>query len=1728
MNGKKSRENRFTLLKLPSTKVFTNEPSDSDAKDALQAFKNEYSIANGVEQQLATVNKLLSHFTSDNTWILDKEILCQLLTDLYFNAPLKHPLRSILAKALHKESTKKRDLIIESMKCTIIESNCFALESLRQNHLNTEPISVFVASMYGTFDNFAVAIVAIEHCFPLLLKSIHQFIDIFMKMLQNADLSPARRTEVFIDLHNTIRIVLSGVQQFQMQNIDFTLLDPILSQCWSELLDDPVYADAPIDTKINCAVLKVNYDRLFGNIFEPKQNIFSQIGLDNNTKMNFYAIAIVNTIVEKDLTDADFYPVLKVVLEQLIGTGKKFTIDGCLMMALTRALVLYTKKLLSLMRKVNVDTDTGKTCLRETVQECLGFVWINIHHSVDCVRYLSKDLLKNLLKLGLEQPKLFDGVVSETIDIAKSNCTNETLTCLLLDYLSQVFTTSFVLSEIPDIREKILSNLFNDSCWALCYEQLMSKNCEIDHEKWCLRWIQPLLRVDAVEWKNDFDRLKMIRNLFERALKTKPEAAEFILDDANISIEIYLFVLWIMRRSGRKIYAPDNYRVSADTKVIYAKVHPLDEIRILAFRILIECHKTSSQFPVEDLNEILEFFRYNCNGQNPSMRQQISTTMKRAMVRLECGYATAKRTPSEDSEKLCSTYQTFLHDLTKFCIDWCLFDGSNFGRRSTGLNTLLCAVQTWQKILPENECIYTEKLWIRLQKSLADSYEVNKEIASNILMLCWKFYPDKTKIIYSLDDLRKFMITFRPFDTMTAAQYIVFCSFSDTYFKNYYDAVIWCETILDDGLAVVKRSLLQLARYNALYGIILSIRSLLKRIDFSTITDPTEIRNWRSFFERIIPKCKEITEIAAPVVNSSAPEGHLPNDLNDVSHYLSTPNDEPPAGTSQIKVTSQIILICAWRAVREAALLLGEIALRIPVLSERNPNGFVSIDFLIKIGDHFQKLLVETKHRGAFEQSFLGFSNLCLRLWRSHEPQLHSYPMKLVKKIANIVSGDEIDAELDVNKLCITRRSAGVPFMVQGIVMTESQVCSSTTLTFCMKTFLNIAKTGSIPESRTHSLNILRALFRCAELGEAVSEYISDGIECSIRGYSAASWPERNSSTLLFSALMIRVFGVQRSKISENMSIKNKSTGRIFFIRYPRLYDFFYVELKCASEAIKRNERPPRLHPLLLLISRLYPSSREGSDSNFKLSTYIAFISTCSSSPELVTRQLSAKSIVALIPSVNVAERLFFILNEIDAKTSVNATHGYLLQVLYLLRSTKEENHDIDAQTLHEFITKFLQLIIPVNNIIGKTYLEVLLEILLTDRFHPIDAALMHQFFEVRNRFVKNFAQSDEYGRLTQSYVQKTFTIFNLLLSIVAENESPVITSKVVNTKNELVETQLNIMYLLYCQSDQKTIGTIDFSCYEIELVKFINRNHSNNTIILQLLPSICDLYNIIDLNREFYPFGVIKAYEILSMLITPIDAFEKNPELKPLAIGELIDIMNTANNEDAVDDVSEALWKFTYAHLKHYQINPSQITIEQMKEIVSHLRNSTQSYKSSGLRQTATEIFSLVIEYFVKCTDLELIISFSELLLFLLRDDDFAVRNRTSEIVMDMIEGNENNHSIDKVISLAAEDHLLQWLDTKFIEFAKKEAWSKWLDLLRLIYKPLAGNADENVDGDSNEDNLIDVDIFDDTEANTFDETIYTSYKCYNFVVKHINNAPLDSVKKQEILTEFATLQNI
>ena len=129
------------------------------------------------------------------------------------------------------------------------------------------------------------------------------------------------------------------------------------------------------------------------------------------------------------------------------------------------------------------------------------------------------------------------------------------------------------------------------------------------------------------------------------------------------------------------------------------------------------------------------------------------------------------------------------------------------------------------------------------------------------------------------------------------------------------------------------------------------------------------------------------------------------------------------------------------------------------------------------------------------------------------------------------------------------------------------------------------------------SLNILRAFFKDAKLCEDVAPYVSDGVVIALEGFSSSLWPIRNSCTLLFSALMQRIFGVKKSKI----------TGREFFSRYPALYQYLLDKLTVNVNA-SASLLNATVYPVLLLLSHLYPSSVEGRDTLMRLDRFIPSI----------------------------------------------------------------------------------------------------------------------------------------------------------------------------------------------------------------------------------------------------------------------------------------------------------------------------------------------------------------------------------------------------------------------------------------------------------------------------------------------------------------------------------------
>lgn len=762
---------------------------------------------------------------------------------------------------------------------------------------------------------------------------------------------------------------------------------------------------------------------------------------------------------------------------------------------------------------------------------------------------------------------------------------------------------------------------------------------QMPYNAWYERWPQYLLEIAA---QHD-ERLNDIELLLVKAVKCAPQIVQQVIESINpqLPISTKLSALWAVRKSGIKL---DNFPL-----IMQSFKHPLmlsilsnsDDTRIMALRLLAESHKTSELLSELECEHLLMYLEYNANTQSPATRQKQLALLNKAFNRLELNLIKVVKDYEKNPSncKLYFQYVTFLKDVM-IVLNRCLFAGANFSRRSVSLILLSKCIPLclWIFNLDKKNNILPENLISPLVNMLSDSYESNKEIAVNIL----KEIEDKMdcslieqyKLAINLQEIRMHLSSVRPTDSVTAAYQLEFyCnralagSFENVqvepvdYMPTQFAALKWLMHDLQLGLQLAKTSLLQAAKLQPLYGLLFAIKHLLKKLDFQSMALQ---QKWKDFIAELIAMCKELTKVVGPIVNSSSPEGHLPNDFGQFPPEIANNETEldaknlecrilsnklqPKYDAANIKTTPQMVLLCAWRTVKEASLILGDIVLRAPIhltkSESEKPHYLITKDQIYDIGDLFKHLLAETKHRGAFEQAYVGFSKLCCRLWRVESPDLNGLPLQWLRDLLAIIAHSGLDdSNEQESKICATRRSAGVPFMVQALITSELQVGSTKSLLYCMSSLLHMCEpnNGKTAETRTHALNILRALFRCTDLNEAVGEFVADGLKCAIRSYDADTWSEKNSATLLFAALITRIFGVQRTKDSENLNIRNKMTGRIFFLRYPKLYDFFLQQLQEASALIMNKQKAHKLHPLLLILSRLYPSALEGTESNLKV-----------------------------------------------------------------------------------------------------------------------------------------------------------------------------------------------------------------------------------------------------------------------------------------------------------------------------------------------------------------------------------------------------------------------------------------------------------------------------------------------------------------------------------------------
>ncbi|KAA0194005.1 hypothetical protein HAZT_HAZT007145, partial [Hyalella azteca] len=166
-------------------------------------------------------------------------------------------------------------------------------------------------------------------------------------------------------------------------------------------------------------------------------------------------------------------------------------------------------------------------------------------------------------------------------------------------------------------------------------------------------------------------------------------------------------------------------------------------------------------------------------------------------------------------------------------------------------------------------------------------------------------------------------------------------------------------------------------------------------------------------------------------------------------------------------------------------------------------------------------------------------------------------------------------------------------------------------------------------DARLHALNILRVLYRDAKLGDSIIPFVSDGVKSAICGFSSAVWSIRNSSTLLFAALVTRMLGVKRTK--DDLHSKNAMSALLFFKRFPDLYKFLLEKLEEGVQDINQGRLAASLYPILLLLARLSPSPLEGMTSSLTLANFVPLVVQCSKAQIFRLRDLASRALAPLV-----------------------------------------------------------------------------------------------------------------------------------------------------------------------------------------------------------------------------------------------------------------------------------------------------------------------------------------------------------------------------------------------------------------------------------------------------------------------------------------------------------------
>ncbi|CAL2029866.1 unnamed protein product [Caenorhabditis brenneri] len=704
-----------------------------------------------------------------------------------------------------------------------------------------------------------------------------------------------------------------------------------------------------------------------------------------------------------------------------------------------------------------------------------------------------------------------------------------------------------------------------------------------------------------------------------------------------------------------------SHCITEDTMAA-AIVHVDSEVRLAAFKLVVENPRKTIPFTESDIEYIKTFLASNMTMQTASARQQLIAAFKFMCQRL-----------GASSEAHMKTKQPIERDSDSYSPESSSFDHRGLAKWRFGNENLhpvpesYIALARWMAKLAFESLSSEANFYRRIMALMQIDVLFNKEsyicdgkvLFANKLNLDSTLGSDRHKLVVEcLDDSYELVAT-------TALGLLKRLDFGNivmdetSFLNNAFDLMASARS--RSSTAAVFRMQYYLAikpeRYTAclikfledardrsnsvaedLMNIIhLPIHPLLNMVELLLknpswqAADEEKLEFYKdSCINLLLPVCHRIASIVSPVVHNMSPEGCIPNE-----------NLKDMCGTSTDKLAgiSQHLLVCCWRAHKHISGIFSWI---IETLALKE---ILSKEVIDEIGEFYWTQLTECKHKGAFESATEGFHQLCQFLWTTSIEDLQK-PDDWLDEILAAIRGEK-----DLTNLCSTRRSAGLPYLVLSIVATEPKTNENKALVRATESLLNME--GKTAEYRIHSMNVMKTIIQSSTLHERTAFCYEKTLRVAIDA-CRADWSERNAASQLFAALRTKIFGVMRSaQRTLVVDPKNRKSNYEFFSKFPTLYKFLFDQLHIEQSEFS-------LLPPLLVLTHLYtPAS---SSDLYPLGSFIKpllEISLREKREDLRSHAIAA--VVAISDSYAKEELCQWIENFEYKKAGQNQIHSFIL-----------------------------------------------------------------------------------------------------------------------------------------------------------------------------------------------------------------------------------------------------------------------------------------------------------------------------------------------------------------------------------------------------------------------------------------------------------------------------------